>query len=387
MNSCHALLALVLALSVGVTTSAARARQQGVKAPACPEFDPPALPVVFPVHLADGKTVSSHAEPQVAFGRVEVRDGTGEIAFLDLDSVDLERSQRAWADLAPWAHLDSHPIVGTALPELRYVDARGTVRSAPGGGDEELRLIELWAAWCIPCHAQLQAERRWQAACAADADLHVTTLCVDCEPRTWRRILRSRGFSDGPGWTNGIVAEESIPVAKRLMGPRAKLNLLVDAEGRVVHAVMEPHGQSYEPRVLAAVVREPRARAVQAVGSRVATTSSSDAIAPEPSPGEKPPFVSLDGAAACQSEARQITFKSDGGDASRVARVLGLVAGKPIEAAIDLTTVKVVTRLESVPWDCVVQELARQLELEVVLEADRIRLVPPVGRAGASPPD
>ena len=341
----------------------------------------------FPIYLRSGATVSSGTEPRIAFGRVEFTSFTGEVRSLLVQEVHLKASQSAWAELTPWANLDQHPQQGVDFPAVSFVDARSQRATVPSS-EAPLHLVELWKEWCYPCRVQLETLRAWFVEAVPPGRLNVTTLCVGCKPDAWKRILHERKLEGAPGWTNGLV--EPTDWLVKTMGERAKVNFLLDSRGRVVHSRMEPHPGG-EPLVLKAVVRsalsghssptrEVSSSEVSVDHRAAASAEPSAARAPTASVGsayEPPAFVNLNGAFFCTSEATQITFKSAGGEAVRVARILSKVAGRPVESDVDMTRTIVEAEIESIPWDCIVEELAKQMGLRLIVEPERIRLVVP----------
>lgn len=122
----------------------------------------------------------------------------------------------------------SHPLAGQPIPALRFsvVDMDHVLSDFPG-----FRVIQVWASWCEPCIASLQALDR-TAITWLDQDFEVLALSVDERPEAVASFWEG---SDAPEYTVGWAGPEAMDLLHLNETPTT---LIVDHEG-VVQAVIE----------------------------------------------------------------------------------------------------------------------------------------------------
>jgi thiol-disulfide isomerase/thioredoxin len=83
-------------------------------------------------------------------------------------------------------------VPGGPAPEFRLASLDGG-RVGPGDFDDKVVVVDFWATWCIPCHAQARVLERVHAAVAGDG---VQFLAVDVgeDEATVRRFVERNPF-------------------------------------------------------------------------------------------------------------------------------------------------------------------------------------------------
>lgn len=111
-------------------------------------------------------------------------------------------------DADPWLTRD-RPLPAFALP-----DQNGAVRRL-----EEFRgktlFVNLWATWCIPCHAEHPYVQRLHEQLAGRDDVAVLTLSLDANPGLAGPYLAKKGYTFpvlfGRDWTREVLGRLSLP--------------------------------------------------------------------------------------------------------------------------------------------------------------------------------
>ncbi len=137
--------------------------------------------------------------------------------------VDLDAVSDALAERGP-----SLPLEGQRLPDM-VVDVDGA--ALPIDEIEGWKVVDLWAIWCVPCHAQTDALHRLLAdAHEAGVPLSLVVVSVETDKRTeWPASLDQQI----PGV---ILAWRGPEAVERWMAPGLPSAYLVDPEGTVVAA-------------------------------------------------------------------------------------------------------------------------------------------------------
>jgi hypothetical protein len=87
--------------------------------------------------------------------------------------------------------------------------------------------------------------------------------------------------------------------------------------------------------------------------------------------------LTLDGAHPCSSEADAVSVTLTDASAAEFLGFLTAVGGVQIRSERDLSSVKVSAQVSSVPWDCLLGDMARQLGLTVRTAPEGIVLADP----------
>jgi hypothetical protein len=112
-------------------------------------------------------------------------------------------------------------------------------------------------------------------------------------------------------------------------------------------------------------------------------TPDASEAAPAPSAGSAGGVASRSGTVsltpehvACESQAEPVTLSLRGAALPAILPLFTETTGLSFRSEVDLSAVLVEGELEDVPWDCVLQALAAQLDLRVDVQPEEVVLRP-----------
>ena len=140
-----------------------------------------------------------------------------------------------------------------ALPEIKFQDAEGKERTLADWRGKVV-LLNLWAAWCLPCRKEMPSLDRLQAAMGSDK-FEVVALSVDR-----KGLEASRKFLDDTKverLTLYVDPSARATSALRVVGLPA--TLLLDTQGREIGRLLGPAEWDSEDakRLIRAAVSDP----------------------------------------------------------------------------------------------------------------------------------